>query len=239
MKNALLILLMIGAVTSIRDNPTASVLIISGIIFYWYRNHKKKQTESAEKPEIQFHSSRQTVDPAMITLCVEDLRNMNILECVPDAVLERWAMMSADNNIRSAIPLEEIKIYFPSVTKNEMAYIRTSIQHTVRARVKMNELYNDGYEYCVWRSGACPRHTKLEQLIFPTQLQIPHKITKEQTMIGSIYPGQGYWCLCYADPLIIADQVPIDPICFYDGSAIKTITKEDINHLIPPEMRGV
>lgn len=238
MKNALLVLLIIGAITSFRYNPIISVLIISGILFYWYRKHKNKQMEQLQQAEAPFDSALRATNPDIVKLCITDLQNMNILECVPESILNRWVIMAANNNDRAAIPPEEIKIYFPTITKNEMNYIRSSIQHTVRARVKIDELYNDGYKYCVWRSGACPRHTKLEQLIFPTKLQIPHEITKDQTTIGAIYPGQGYRCLCYADPLIIADQVSVEPICFYNGSTIKNITKDDVDHLIPLEMRG-
>lgn len=81
MKNALLVLLIIGAITSFRYNPIISVLIISGILFYWYRKHKNKQMEQLQQAEAPFDSALRATNPDIVKLCITDLQNMNILEC--------------------------------------------------------------------------------------------------------------------------------------------------------------
>ena len=161
-----------------------------------------------------------------INFGVQELSKMTKLQAIPVAVIRQWATQAVSDSGRDAIDLEEVRRYFPGMTKQDAEYMVASIQNTCRVFWDLQRPRSAGITHYIWKSDACQQHKHLDQLVCPIDEPLPESITKDPSIHGPIYPGEGYHCLCYLAPVINAYDPP-SPIHLYENGKITTISKKE------------
>lgn len=157
---------------------------------------------------------------------IKELQKMVFLKDIPLNVLSTWAKAAVNDIDRSSIGIEEIKKYFPKMTKKDAEYMESSIQHTCRSFWDITEAKPAGCTHYIWLAYD-DQHNHMNNLVCPIDEQIPSHIVNDPDIIGSSYPGEGYRCLCMAMPIISEDDAPSSPIKLYENGKIQKITKKE------------
>ncbi|WP_105326139.1 hypothetical protein [Acidaminococcus provencensis] len=136
-----------------------------------------------------------------------ELRKMRDLSNVPDDVLQRWASRAVEDLGRNAITANDVIPFFSGITKKDAGYLAASIKSTCRSYWDQVEAQRVGARFYLWSSLKGEQHFHLDNLVVPVGVPLPPNLTKDTHMNGPIFPGEGFRCLCYAEPIIDADQL--------------------------------
>lgn len=157
----------------------------------------------------------------------KELQKMEFLKNVPKNTLSEWANLCTKNTGRSSIGIDEIRRYFPEMTKKDASYLESSIQSTCRAYWEFVDFKKAGVTHYIWKADTNDQHAHLNNLVCPINEQIPCEIVNDPDILGSSYPGEGYRCLCWAMPILDESDAPPEPIRLYENGNIKNISKSE------------
>lgn len=155
-----------------------------------------------------------------------ELKKMRDLVNVPDAVLKQWASRSVDDLGRNAITATDVLPFSPGITKKDAKYLAASIESTCRSYWAQIEAQQAGARFYLWSSLKGEQHFHLDGLVVPVGVPLPPNLTKDTHMNGPIFPGEGFRCLCYADPIIDTDQLK-RIVKVYERGKIISMSKQE------------
>ena len=160
------------------------------------------------------------------TFGICELRKLKDLSCVPDTVLQQWASRSVENMDRNSVIAEDVLPFFPGITKKDAGYLAASIKSTCRSFWDQAEAQHVGAHFYLWSSLKGEQHFHLDNLVIPVGVPLPPGLTKDVHMNGPIFPGEGFRCLCYAEPIIDADQLK-RTVKVYEKGTIVSMSKRE------------
>lgn len=162
-----------------------------------------------------------------------ELQKMQFLEHVPKHVLREWAKRCVLSNERETISCEEIRIYFPGLTKNDSKYLAASISNTCRTFWDIQQAKECDVKFYLWKASACPRHRRMNNIICPIDEPVSKDIVKDDMINGDSYPGEGYRCLCMLRPLLSKLDLPEGKLRVYMGGEIHRMGRKQFYQLEP------
>ena len=162
-----------------------------------------------------------------------ELQKMKFLEHVPKRVLREWAKRCVLSNERETISCEEIRIYFPGLTKNDSKYLAASISNTCRTFWDIQQAKECDAKFYLWKSSACPTHKRMNNIICPIDEPVSKSIVKDDMITGDSYPGEGYRCLCILSPLLSKLDLPNGKLRVYMDGEIHRMGRKQFYQLDP------
>ena len=162
-----------------------------------------------------------------------ELQKMKFLEHVPKRVLREWAKRCVLSNERETISCEEIRIYFPGLTKNDSKYLAASVSNTCRTFWDIQQAKECEVKFYLWKASACPRHRRMNNIICPIDEPVSKDIVKDDMINGDSYPGEGYRCLCMLRPLLSKLDLPEGKLRVYMGGEIHRMGRKQFYQLEP------
>lgn len=162
-----------------------------------------------------------------------ELQKMKFLEHVPKRVLREWAKRCVLSNERETISCEEIRTYFPGLTKNDSKYLAASVSNTCRTFWDIQQAKECDAKFYLWKSSACPTHTRMNNIICPIDEPVSESIVKDDMITGDSYPGEGYRCLCILSPLLSKLDLPNGKLRVYMDGEIHHMGRKQFYQLDP------
>lgn len=162
-----------------------------------------------------------------------ELQKMKFLEHVPKRVLREWAKRCVLSNERGTISCEEIRIYFPGLTKNDSKYLAASVSNTCRTFWDIQKAKECDAKFYLWKSSACPTHKRMNNIICPIDEPVSKSIVKDDMITGDSYPGEGYRCLCILSPLLSKLDLPNGKLRVYMDGEIHRMGRKQFYQLDP------
>lgn len=186
--------------------PPSLIIILLWKLFH-KNSHNREIYSSCAIPSDEIMKKRRPYLNQAREFSFFELRKMRDLTNVPDAVLKQWASRAVEDSGRNAITATDVLPFFPGITKKDANYLAASIKSTCRSFWDQIEAQQVGARFYLWSSLKGEQHFHLDNLVVPVGVPLPPNLTKDAHMNGPIFPGEGFRCLCYAEPIIDADQL--------------------------------
>jgi SPP1 gp7 family putative phage head morphogenesis protein len=157
-------------------------------------------------------------------------QNAQYIKSVPGDVAERLTHQVASEAMRgsrTAFTTEEFKDYVGQISLYHAKLIsRTESAKSMSALTQARAEYL-GRDWAIWHTSEDQRvrksHRNMDGLLFRfSDKPSPEALIGEESY-GNYGPGETFNCRCYAEPIIIWDDVTFPARVYYDGS-IKTLT---------------